>query len=139
VLPAPPETIWRRLSRVETLRYITFPYMVFSSADGTAETEWRAGMTARFRLRLFGIIPLGIHTIRIQKFDHSAYTVQSCEHNRLVTRWNHTITLVPLDGSTHYTDEADVYAGRLTGVVRFWSTQFYRHRQKRWRKLLLIE
>jgi hypothetical protein len=133
VFPAAPDTIWPLLMQVETLRYIAAPYAAFSPLGG--ETLWREGAVLRFRLRIFGI-PLGIHTISIQKIDRTLYTIKTFEGNTAVPVWNHTIIIEPVEGGARYTDEVEIGAGRLTGAVALWSRAFYRHRQKKWLKLL---
>jgi hypothetical protein len=140
IFPAVPEKIWPLLIRIDTLRYIAFPYAVFSLVGDTKVTEWRKGETLRFKLRVFGFIPLGIHSIRAEEMDRVAFIIRSREGNRFVPVWNHTITLKPSGGSfTEYTDTIELDAGLLTGVVSIWSTAFYRHRQKKWIKMLTSE
>ena len=54
--------------------------------------------------------------------------------------WNHTIRFRPLEnGKLHCTDEIEIQAGLLTGVVWAFAHVFYRHRQRRWRRLLRSE
>jgi hypothetical protein len=141
VFPAQPEEIWLLLSRVETLHYIVFPYAIFFPVDGATNMEWRADETYRFHLRVFGIIPFGIHTIRFKTFDRANFTIQSVEENRFVPVWEHTITLELLTAASHnnstkYTDTVELCARRLTGIVFLWCKAFYHHRQKKWIKLL---
>jgi hypothetical protein len=139
LFPAAPEIIWPLLQQVETLRYIAFPYAVFSP-EGAAETEWREGETLRFRLRVFGFIPFGVHTIRVEELNRGGYTIRSREGNSLVPVWNHTITLKPSgQDAAEYTDTIELGAGWLTGVVSLWCAAFYRHRQRKWIKLLLTK
>ncbi|MDR2110902.1 MAG: hypothetical protein LBP32_06300 [Spirochaetaceae bacterium] len=133
--PAPPDELWPLLLRVDTLRYIAAPYAAFSPLE-PGEMVWREGTAVRFHLRIFGL-PFGIHTIRIHKIDGIAHTIQTYEGNQFVPVWNHRITLEPADGiSTIYTDEVEIGAGWKTGVVRLWSGAFYRHRQRKWLKLM---
>jgi hypothetical protein len=141
IFPVMADTVWTLLTRVETLRYIAFPYAVFSSADsGDADAEkaaWQEGETLRFKLRIFGFFPVGVHTIFLETMNLGTYTVVSREHDNLVPVWNHTITIEPRgDDSCVYTDTVEFDAGFLTGVVSLWGAAFYRHRQKRWIKLL---
>jgi hypothetical protein len=102
--------------------------------------EWREGETLRFRLRIFGFIPLGIHSIRAEEMNRDTFIIRSREGNRFVPIWNHTITLKPAGpNSAEYTDKIELDAGLLTGIVSIWSTAFYRHRQKKWIKMLTSE
>ncbi len=57
--------------------------------------------------------------------------------NRIVTVWNHLITLRRTDDNkTLYTDEVELYAGIFTHPAAFWSKTFYRHRQIKWQQIL---
>lgn len=137
VFPAPPEEIWKRLVNVGTLQYIASPYATFAPVDPAEGTTWKEGAAFRFRLRIFGIIPLGVHTVRVEKFDKNRLTIQTAEGNKAVPVWNHRIVLDPINASsTRYTDEVELSAGRMTGLVHLWSRSFYRHRQKKWLRLL---
>jgi hypothetical protein len=137
IFPAGADAIWPLLSSVETLRYIAAPFAAFKQIDGKKTDNWREGMTVGFRLRIFGVLPLGIHKIRIEMFDRRSFTVQSVEGNKMVPLWNHKITLEPKSADNAlYTDEVEIGAGLLTPFVCLWARAFYRHRQKRWVRLL---
>lgn len=135
ILPADSEIIWEKLKEMKTLQYIAFPYAVFKPAEHTG-MRWQAGQTSRFYFRLFGLIPLGIHTITIKTFDAETKTIISQEHNRFVPRWEHTICLKKQSGGTRYTDEVTIAAGWKTPFVFLWAKAFYAHRQKKWLRLL---
>jgi hypothetical protein len=135
-LPASVDEIWDKLQRFDTLQYIARPYATFAPIDGK-DLIWREGETSRFKLRLFGFLPFGAHTINVVTFDRIAQTVQTREGNKRVPIWNHKITLKSLsDGETEYTDEVELFANRATSLVYVWGVIFYRHRQRKWRKLL---
>ena len=137
VFPVSPDEIWERLTRVETLQYIAAPFASFSPLAPDKEMVWREGETSQFRLRIFGFLPVGVHTIEVRRFDSASYTIDTHEGNKSVPIWNHRITISQVEKSTsRYTDEVELGAGWLTGVVYIWSKMFYRHRQRRWVKLL---
>jgi hypothetical protein len=76
------------------------------------------------------------HTIYIEEIDQKNYQIKSREHDPLITRWDHLISIEPLDDNQSiYRDTIDIDAGSLTLVVRAWANWFYRHRQRRWRVL----
>jgi hypothetical protein len=134
--PASAETIWEKLQRVETLQYIAAPFASFKSADG-GSMVWKEGVTARFRLKIFGFLPMGVHTIKVVQFDKTTLSVYTNESNNSVPVWNHRITLMRESaGLTHYSDEVEIYAEWKTPFVYLWSKAFYRHRQKKWLRLL---
>ena len=66
VFSASADEIWSKLSKLETLQYIATPCVYFRPVDTENELVWREGETAQFRLKVFGFIPMGTHTIRSQ-------------------------------------------------------------------------
>ncbi len=134
VFPASRETVFEKLQELETLQYIAKPYATFEPA-GSVASVWTAGSESSFRFRLFGIIPYGIHTIRIVRVDPGG--ISSREGNPHVPVWNHDIALAVLDEShTEYTDRVEIHAGWKTFFIWLWANAFYRHRQRKWIKLL---
>ena len=134
VFPASRETVFRKLQRLDTLQYIARPYATFEPM-GDASLTWEAGITFSYRLWLFGIIPYGVHTIHIVRCDPTG--ISSREENMHVPVWHHTITLAPLeDGRTRYGDQVEIQAGWKTLFIWLWANAFYRHRQRKWIKLL---
>jgi hypothetical protein len=74
--------------------------------------------------------------VLIEKIDQKNYEIQSREHDPLIARWDHLISIKPLDDSRSiYRDSIDIDAGSLTFVVWAGANWFYRHRQRRWRAL----
>lgn len=135
ILNAPAERIWALLGQVETLRRIAKPYAYFTPLGEM--TTWRQGAKYRLTLNVFGFIPVGLHQIQVVKWDKASWSIETHESDRLVKVWNHSIRLEPLpDGRTVYTDIVRIDAGKLTVPVKLWSILFYRHRQRKWKKLL---
>ena len=134
VFPAPRDEVLSRLQRLETLQYIAAPYATFTPVSETADFRWETGAFSEYRFKLFGIIPFGIHTIRIERFDQDG--IQSRERNRHVPVWDHLILLKDLGDRTEYTDEVVIRAGWKTVFVRLWAGAFYAHRQRKWIRLL---
>ena len=138
VFNAPADVIWARLGHVETLRYIARPFAYFTPLDDD-EAEWKAGAGYRFRFRVFGVLPMGIHHISVARWDRDNWHIETHESDHLAKIWNHTIRLEPqADSRTKYTDIVEIDAGRLTWLVKCWSLMFYRHRQRRWKRLLSL-
>ena len=134
VFPADRETVCQKLRQLETLQYIARPYASFEPLDAAAHT-WSAGSTVSCRLRLFGFLPFGVHTIHIVRFDPDG--VSSREGNPHVPVWNHDIRMEPAGrGRTKYTDRVEIRAGWKTPFVWLWANAFYAHRQKKWIRLL---
>lgn len=134
VFPAPRDTVFERLQKLETLQLIAKPYAAFEPV-GIVKSIWAVGSTSAYRFRLFGLIPFGTHTIQIVRFDPER--VSSREGNEHVPIWNHDISLIPLDDAhTEYTDQVEIHAGWKTPFVWFWANAFYAHRQRMWIRML---
>lgn len=136
-LPASPTVIWPKLQKIETLQYIAAPYATFTPTYTDTAQQWQAGNVLHFRLKVFGFLPMGTHRIEIETLDEAALLIRSRESNKTVPVWRHTIRLIPIGNSAaHYTDEVTIGAGPFTKAVCLWAQAFYRHRQKKWRRLL---
>ena len=134
IFPAKRSDVFNRLQCLQTLQIIAAPYASFTPVDVQTDNVWRVGGVSSYRFRLFGVIPFGTHTIRIERFDENE--IQSRESNEHVQVWDHRITLKDLGGQTEYTDEVDIRAGWKTFFVWLWAKAFYAHRQRKWIKLL---
>lgn len=132
------EQLWDEISRPASLRFVAAPLLYFEPlVAGDLDTEWVVGKTYALRLYLFGLVPLRGHRITLVSIDRAANRIESKECGALSPVWNHTIRFQPFgDGRLHYTDEIEIQAGLLTGVVWAFAHVFYRHRQRRWRTLL---
>ena len=130
------DEIWDKLQKLETLRYIAAPYATFESLNKDV-LMWEEGITADYNLKLFGLFSFGKHTIKVMQFDKNKGLIYTNETNKIVPLWKHRITLKQIEEKiTQYTDEVEINAGWKTFFVCFWSILFYRHRQRKWLKLL---
>lgn len=132
------EELWKKIIRPASLQFVASPVLTFEPLNGESlPDEWQVDMPYRLRLRLFGFIPMGEHTIRIVKIDRKTNTIRSMESGRLATVWNHDITFSKTEpGTVRYTDEIEIRAGWLTPAIRLFAHLFYRHRQRRWKVML---
>lgn len=134
--PASIDEIWGELQRSDTLHFIAAPYVAFNPI-GNTELTWKEGEISKFHLKLFGFISIGIHTINVVQLNKDTLTIYTNEKNESVPVWNHRIFLQRVhDNVSLYTDEVEIYAGWKTPIVFLWGHLFYRHRQKKWIKLL---
>lgn len=139
VWSAPSKMIFERVKALKTLQYIAWPYATFKPVDGQADLVWAEGGEFAFKFKLFGFIPLGLHTIKVLTFDEQTGCILTHEGNAHVPVWNHRIVVKAIDDSTtQYTDEVVIQAGWKTPFVYLWAKAFYAHRQRKWRKLLRI-
>jgi hypothetical protein len=137
VFDCPPERVWEELQTSALLRKVTWPFVRFRSLDPDGIPErWTEDSAYHFRCYVFGLIPLGKHTIFMERVDPVAHEIQSREHDTLVRRWDHLIRIRSTpDGRSLYSDEVEISAGPLTPLVWAFAQWFYRHRQRRWRRI----
>jgi hypothetical protein len=115
---------WNEVQKTSLHRHTPFP------------ERWTEGLTVQCKLFIFQVIPLGVHTLHLETIDQKSYEIQSREYDPLIARWDHLVSIKPIDDARClYRDMIDVDAGRLTFVVWAWANWFYRHRQWRWRAL----
>ena len=129
------EHIWSKIQDVETLRQICKPKARFTSCDGSSHI-WEEGKSFIFKLFLHGFIPIGKHTINVLMINKVSRELQTKEHNKIVTIWNHYIKMEEIgENTTRYTDIVDLYAGCFTSIAAWWSIKFYKHRQRKWQNI----
>ena len=84
--------------------------------DGEGETD-------RVDVTLFGFLKTPGHTMHVEKRDRSARVLQSREHDRSVSRWDHTLSVQPEGQGCRWTGGVVIDAARGA-----WATaRFARH------------
>ncbi len=118
------------------LQYVAHPLVSFSPVNGTGfPVTWTEG-THWVRLKLFGFLPFGRQAIVISKPSlPSGFAMRDAGHSALISVWDHLITIEPHPGGCLYRDQVEVSAGALTPLTWMFALIFYRHRQRRWRRL----
>ncbi|UQN08068.1 hypothetical protein [Deinococcus sp. QL22] len=138
ILDAPAARVWREVQTSRLLEYVASPFQTFEPVQPYMLPQiWRTG-TYLVRLRLGGLLPLGLQWIVIS-FPSSAVGFELRDQGRghLARTWDHRITVQALPGGrTRYTDAVEVRAGLLTPLVWGFAQLFYRHRQRRWQRLV---
>lgn len=137
-LPCNAEAAWREVQSSRVLHEICRPLITLRPGPGETQIpeRWQPAATVRLRPRLFGVIPLGTRTLHWESIDEVRREMQTREYDPLIRRWDHRIHVEPLAGSTcRYTDDVEVEAGMLTLPVWLFAQWFYRHRQRRWRRV----
>jgi hypothetical protein len=136
ILDYPAAKAWTQVQTSALLRYVNWPLARFVPCGAPLPERWSEGLTLQWKTFVFGVIPVGVHTVHMEKVDQSNYEIHSREYNRLIARWDHLISIKPLDHSRSlYRDTIEIHAGILTFVVWAWANWLYRHRQRRWRSL----
>jgi len=69
IFPSEIDRVYSLLLDLSTLQYIAAPYASFEPQDKGDGKKWHPGQTTTFRFKLFGVIPYGIHTIKVIDFS----------------------------------------------------------------------
>lgn len=134
----PPEAVWAKVQSSDLLLEVIRPLLRFAPL-GSAKfpSFWRQGQTVYGRAYAFGLLPLGVHAVHFERIDARERQMQTREIDPLIRRWDHLISVAETpDGKTVYSDEIDVDAGIFTFFVWVYAQLFYRHRQRRWRRVV---
>jgi len=137
-LPCDADLGWQRVQTIEVLQEICSPLVRLKPERGVSALpeRWPDAGTVRIRPYLFGIVPMGVRVLTCEHVDHQRFEIQTREHDWLIRRWDHRIQFEPLaPGKSRYTDEVEIDAGLLTLPVWLFAQWFYRHRQRRWRRV----
>jgi hypothetical protein len=127
---------WNEVLTSSLLLHVIWPLVRVVPVGASFPQRWSEGSTLQCKSYIFGIIPIGVHTIGVEKVDERNAQIQFREHDQLIKRWDHLISIKPLDDNRSiYRDTIDIEAGGLTLAVVAWANWFYRHRQHRWRAL----
>lgn len=135
-LHAPADRVWQELQKPRLLEYVAAGRLRFVPIDPPEFPErWREG-DYRVALRGFGWLPLGEQTVSV-RIRHSERELHDRGTSPLFRAWDHRITVEPLrHGETRYTDRVEFDAGWLNVILPPMVQDFFRHRQRRWRRLV---
>ena len=137
IFDCPAEEVWEKLQTSSLLFEVIRPLIWMAPVDApTFPERWEEETSVRGVSYLFGLLPLGTHTLFFERIDPLAHEIQTREWGPIVRRWDHLVRVESTgDGRTRYSDEIEIQAGWLTVAVWLFANVFYRHRQRRWRKI----
>ncbi len=135
-LAAPADRVWAELQKPRLLQYVAAGRLRFVPVEPPAFPErWRDG-EYRVALRGLGWLPLGeqVISIRISASERKLHDHGSSPFFR---RWDHRISVEPGGpAASRYTDRIEFDAGLLNALLLPLVKSFFRHRQRRWRRLV---
>lgn len=133
------EKMWGLITEPKSLQYVSFPILSFTSeVPSELDAKWIVGKKYNLSLHLFEVFPLGRHVIEVMCINQAELIIETHEGGLLAPVWDHTINIQQCDDKKlNYTDTIEIKAGLLTPVIWLFAQLFYRHRQKRWKKLLI--
>jgi len=141
VIDLPVERVWQAIRSRRLLDHVAAPLLSFVPERPDLPPLWQEGEVVPVGMRLFGVLPLGRQTIRISfPPPDPAVAGERRMHDdgdgTMARRWNHLIVVAPLGPErTAYRDEVEIEAGMMTPFVWLFAQLFFRHRQRRWRRL----
>ena len=134
-----PCELFQARSAVKTLgllNHVASPIMKFDPVELFSEHEALEARPYVMKMKLFGWLPLGLHTMDFSYIDaEGSFTMRDNGYSALCKKWDHRMTFEASSKGTSYRDYADIQAGILTPLIWFFAQGFYRHRQRRWKKL----
>jgi hypothetical protein len=136
VFNCPPDRAWAEVQRPALLLEVARPLIRLEPEDGPFPERWQQGATVRFRSYMFCFLPTGTRTVRFESVDQMARQIQTREHDPLIRHWDHLISVrATEDGRTRYSDDIEISGGPFAFCVWAFAMWFYRHRQRRWRRV----
>jgi hypothetical protein len=136
-LPCSEDELWEKIMAPQSLQFVASPLLKFIPVgNNDLDKEWELNRDYDLKLYLFGFFPLGRHRIRVVNIDRKENKIESSESGQLARVWNHTFLFRQTgQKEVHYTDIIEIQAGLLTPFILGFVHLFYRHRQKRWKRL----
>lgn len=137
ILECLPDRVWAELQTSRLLLEVMRPLLRFvPPRPACFPVQWKQSATVAGKAYILSLVPLGIHTLRFERIDPQRRQIQTREKNRLISRWDHLISVREAPGGrTFYSDEIEIEAGPATWLVWLFAHWFYRHRQRRWKRI----
>ena len=137
VLNSTSEKIFSELLKPSLLQEVASPLLKFKPVDKQRfPKKWKLGKVYTFKIYFLMFLYIGKHSICIKKINYAKKRIISNESGFLVKTWNHIICVRNhIKGKSIYTDDVEIHAGILTPLIWLFANLFYRHRQKKWKKI----
>jgi len=134
-IPCSTDKLFEKLRTPGSLEHVAHPLITFTSIEKAPLQYPIAVGTHRYTTTLFGLIPMGVHTM-VFSYPHAnnKLVMRDNGYSGLCRRWDHHMTITSEKNGCRYNDHAEIEAGIATPFVWLFAQVFYRHRQRRWRK-----
>jgi hypothetical protein len=90
---------WEAVQKSSLLLYVIWPLARVVPKGAPFPDRWSEGLTVQCKSFVFGVIPIGVRTLSFEKIDQKNHEIQTREHDPLISRWDHLISIKPLTGS----------------------------------------
>jgi hypothetical protein len=115
MLDCPAAKAWNEVQKSSLLLYVIWPLARVVPTGAPFPERWSEELTIQCKSFVFGVIPVGVRTLAFERIDQKNYELQTREHDLLISRWDHLVSVKPLDDSRSiYRDTIDIDAGKLT-------------------------
>lgn len=126
------------VKKPKLLEHVAYPLVKFMPVklDSFPKT-WVDGIYW-VNLKLFGILPFGKQAIVISypAVDKDTFILRDNGYSNLIKTWDHIITIKKHNEKTFYSDSINISAGIFTPIIYLFAFLFYKHRQRRLKKLV---
>ncbi|MEZ4751272.1 MAG: SRPBCC family protein [Bdellovibrionota bacterium] len=127
---------WERLLDPNHLVAISAPLVRF---EGLLPDHWEVGVAYEYHLRILGRRFKEPHRIEFREVSKAHHRIQTEESGGLIRSWLHCFTLESIGESRClYTDSLNIDAGPFTLGVWTFAQALYRHRHRRWKRLIRV-
>lgn len=137
----PPDLLVEKMMSPLLFAHISRPLLQFVPVDPAVPPKRWAENKYVVSLRMFGVIPMGLHNIVLSYRDVSSekgrfwFEFRDNGYSRLVSKWDHTMTVRKNSGGCEYSDSVEIKAGLITPLVWAFASVLYRYRQRRLKQL----
>ena len=130
------DALFAEVMKSASFFYVSRPMVMFKADTANPIPEiWAEGQYL-VSMKLFGFVPLGKQWINIS-IDKENCHLRDDGHSALIEKWLHNIYISAAErGKTLYVDVVEIDAGPFTPLVFLYAKAFFRHRQRRWHKLI---
>ena len=123
--PYPPEMVWNIATDFAALEEVMKGRIAFS---GLPEGRTRTGQIIDVGVSLFGVLPEQPYRMEVLECDDEAMVLRSSELGAGVKKWDHTLTVTPLENGARLSDRIEIEAGHLTPLFAAWAKYVYKSR-----------
>lgn len=103
----------------------------FAVYEGLSDQAAVEGETYTVDVTIWGIIKNKQHVMHVEKLDFENRIIQSREHDKMIARWDHNLSVQPAgDGRARWVDAVVIDAGWRTSFVARFAAYTYRRRHK---------
>jgi len=128
----------RAVKTLGLLNYVATPIMKFECVELIGEHEVLEARPYIMKMKLFGLLPIGLHIMEFSYEDaEGSFTMRDNGYSDLCKKWDHKMSFTISESGVFYRDSADISAGALTPLVWLFALCFYKHRQRRWKRLAI--